>query len=113
IEILDWYHANGKTQKQIAAHFGKIYPNLHLRQHRLPTWLKDEAKWQAEYDSGSSFSHSAKKSVRSNILGLWKCWTYGFPRQWQTMCFSLARFSTENGRILLTLSVSLMINIST
>ncbi|KAI6100055.1 hypothetical protein EV401DRAFT_1894652 [Pisolithus croceorrhizus] len=45
IEILDWYHANGKNQKCTAAHFDKIYPSLHLKQPRISVWLKDETKW--------------------------------------------------------------------
>ncbi|KAI6017368.1 hypothetical protein BKA83DRAFT_4465217 [Pisolithus microcarpus] len=66
IEILDWYHANGKNQKQMAAHFNKIYPSLYLKQLRISVWLQDEAKWQAEYEGNANLSRSAKK-----MLDLW------------------------------------------
>ncbi|KAJ6450269.1 hypothetical protein C8R45DRAFT_946876 [Mycena sanguinolenta] len=36
IEILDWYHANGRKQKKTAEHWGPVYPNLRLKHgHRI------------------------------------------------------------------------------
>ncbi|KAG5638030.1 hypothetical protein H0H81_002231 [Sphagnurus paluster] len=32
IEILDWYHANGRNQTKTAKHFNSIYPNLKIKQ---------------------------------------------------------------------------------
>ena len=32
IEILDWFHANGKHQSKTARHFDTIYPNLKFKQ---------------------------------------------------------------------------------
>lgn len=46
IEILDWYHQNGKNQSKTVKHFAKVYPNLTIKQPLVSTWVKDEAKWQ-------------------------------------------------------------------
>ena len=45
IEILDWYHDNGKDQSKTAKHFDSIYPNLKMKQPLVSAWVKDEAKW--------------------------------------------------------------------
>ena len=46
IEIMDWYHANGKNQMATAAHFSKKYSNLKLKQPLVLGWLKNEQTWQ-------------------------------------------------------------------
>ncbi|KAK0472397.1 hypothetical protein IW261DRAFT_1424439 [Armillaria novae-zelandiae] len=50
IEIIDWYHANGKNQSQTAKQFSGIYPKLKIKQPLVSAWIKDEAKWREEYD---------------------------------------------------------------
>ena len=50
IEILDWYHANGKNQSKTAKHFNTIYPNLKIKQPLVSAWVKEEAKWQEEWE---------------------------------------------------------------
>ncbi|KIK81839.1 hypothetical protein PAXRUDRAFT_155153 [Paxillus rubicundulus Ve08.2h10] len=77
IEILDWYHANGKNQVKMAIHFNTIYPSLHLKQPRISAWLKDELKWWAESKASINLSHSAKKVCQTQhpkvteMLDLW------------------------------------------
>jgi hypothetical protein len=41
IEILDWHHVQGNKQSQgkTAEHWNAIYPNLHLKQPIISTWL--------------------------------------------------------------------------
>ncbi|KAF8219759.1 hypothetical protein L208DRAFT_1153510, partial [Tricholoma matsutake] len=49
IEILDWYHKNGKNQSKTAKHFDSIYPNLKMKQPLVSAWVKDEPKWREEW----------------------------------------------------------------
>ncbi|KAG6838998.1 hypothetical protein C0991_006662, partial [Blastosporella zonata] len=46
VQILDWHHEQGKgfKQKDTAAHWNCIYPNLALKQPLISDWLKNEAK---------------------------------------------------------------------
>ncbi|KAH9042418.1 hypothetical protein EDB84DRAFT_1587355 [Lactarius hengduanensis] len=60
VEILDWYHMNGKHQSLTARHFNKIYPNLHLKQPIISSWVKDEPKWRATYESENGVAPLAK-----------------------------------------------------
>jgi hypothetical protein len=40
IEVMDWFHANGKNQRKTVKHFSTIYPNIKLTQPRVSDWLK-------------------------------------------------------------------------
>ena len=78
IKILDWHNANGRNQTKTAKHFNTIYPNLNIKQPLVSSWAKDEAKWQAEFESNSStFSHTAKRARQmehpevTEMLDLW------------------------------------------
>ncbi|KAH0582369.1 hypothetical protein H2248_010314 [Termitomyces sp. 'cryptogamus'] len=44
IKILDWYHANGKNQSEMAKHFAPLYLNLVIKQPPISFWVKEEAK---------------------------------------------------------------------
>jgi hypothetical protein len=59
VEILNWYHANGKNQSLTAWHFNKIYPNLHLKQPIISSWVKNELKWHTMYESENGVAPSA------------------------------------------------------
>jgi hypothetical protein len=61
IEILDWYHDNGKNQSKTAKHFDSIYPNLKMKQPLVSAWVKDEAKWWEEW-AHSNGGHKAKQA---------------------------------------------------
>ncbi|KIN96888.1 hypothetical protein M404DRAFT_162012, partial [Pisolithus tinctorius Marx 270] len=61
IEILNWYHANGKHQSQMAKHFDKIYPFLHLKQPKISEWLKHKDLWGAEYQGNAGVAHLLKR----------------------------------------------------
>ena len=77
IEILDWFHTNGKNQKKTDVHFDNIYPNLRLIQPLISTWLKDKSKWQVQYETSMGSFYSAKRfcqtqhSKVSEMLDLW------------------------------------------
>jgi len=60
IEVLDWYHANGKNQTQTAKHFNEIYPNVMIKQPLISSWIKNEDKWQEEWASSEAGSWTAK-----------------------------------------------------
>ncbi|KAG6872986.1 hypothetical protein C0992_009213 [Termitomyces sp. T32_za158] len=49
IEVLDWYHANGKNQSKTAQHFAPLYPNLVMKQPLISTWVKEEVKWRERW----------------------------------------------------------------
>lgn len=61
IEILDWFHSNGKKQTKTATHFIEKYPELRFGQPRLSEWLKDEKKMRDEYNAGLGL-HSKRKT---------------------------------------------------
>ena len=78
IEILNWYHANGKNQSKTAKHFDSIYPNLKIKQPLVSTWVKDEAKWQEEWEDASGGTCCAAKCVcqtqHSKITKMLELW---------------------------------------
>lgn len=59
IEILGWYHKNGKNQSATACHFDPIYPNLRVSQPLISAWLKEEDKHRAAFE-GSVNANGAK-----------------------------------------------------
>lgn len=77
IEILDWYHANGKNQSKTAKHFDLIYPNLKIKQPLVSAWVKEEAKWREEWACTSGRTHVAKRICQTQhpevteMLDLW------------------------------------------
>ncbi|KNE95424.1 hypothetical protein PSTG_11277 [Puccinia striiformis f. sp. tritici PST-78] len=42
VEVLDWYHKNGRNQSKTADHFAQVYPHLRIKQPLLSKWLKAE-----------------------------------------------------------------------
>jgi hypothetical protein len=60
IEILNWHHANGENQSKTAKHFDPIYPNLVLKQPLLSKWLKEESKWQEQWEDTKDMDRNAK-----------------------------------------------------
>ncbi|KIK76973.1 hypothetical protein PAXRUDRAFT_168237 [Paxillus rubicundulus Ve08.2h10] len=77
IEILDWHNANGRVQKKTASHFHAIYPSLKIKQPLVSAWVKNEARWRAEYESSGASARSAKKVCQTQhpevaeMLDLW------------------------------------------
>lgn len=50
IEVLNWYHKNGKNQCDTARHFAPLYPNVPIKQPLVCSWVKDEAKWRTQWE---------------------------------------------------------------
>jgi len=78
IEILDWYHANGKNQTKTAKNFDPIYPNLRIKQPLVSAWVHEEAKWQEEWAHSASGGTQAAKQFSqtrhpevTEMLDLW------------------------------------------
>ena len=77
IEVLDWYHTNGKNQSNTAKHFNVIYPNLMIKQPLVSAWVKDEARWREEWASGRAGSQTAKRARQTQhpevteMMDLW------------------------------------------
>jgi hypothetical protein len=77
IEILNWFHANGKNQSATARHFDPIYPNLCLKQPLISAWVASEAKWRADYESHGGAAQKVKRTRQtqhpevSEMLDLW------------------------------------------
>ncbi|KAN0136894.1 hypothetical protein V8E53_005335, partial [Lactarius tabidus] len=63
IEILDWYHKHKQGQKKTAEHFAPIYPNLQIKQPLISAWLKDEAKWRAQWHKTNGQSDRMAKQA--------------------------------------------------
>jgi len=61
IEILDWYHANGKNQSKTAREFDKKYPNLRLKQPLISKWVLNESYWHEQYTTSGGASGTAKQ----------------------------------------------------
>jgi len=78
IEILDWYHKNGKNQLKTAKHFNSIYPNLKMKQPLVSAWVKDKPKWREEWehsncDRGSTTkqAHQTQHPEVTEMMELW------------------------------------------
>lgn len=78
IEILDWYHKHKQGQSKTAEHFVSIYPNLRIKQPLISSWLKDEAKWRAQWhETDCQSDQTAKRAQQmehpavSEMLDLW------------------------------------------
>jgi hypothetical protein len=76
IEILDWYHDNGKNQLKTVKHFDSIYPNLKIKQPLVSAWVKDEAKLQEEWahrNDGykAKWAHQTQHPEVMEIMELW------------------------------------------
>jgi Tc5 transposase DNA-binding domain len=78
IEILDWHHQHGGKQIATANHFAPIYPNLKIKQPLVSSWVKDEAKWRAQWEQTKVSSDRTAKRVRqtehpgvSEMMELW------------------------------------------
>ena len=65
IEILQWYHANGKNQSRTAQYFKSIYPNIKLTQPCVSEWLKQEVQWQERYDKHSGSAVKMKRTQQT------------------------------------------------
>ncbi|KAG7444089.1 uncharacterized protein BT62DRAFT_921374 [Guyanagaster necrorhizus] len=60
IEVLDWYHANGKNQSKIVKHFNAKYPHLKIKQLLVSAWIKAEDKWREEHEKSGVNGHQVK-----------------------------------------------------
>ncbi|KIM36341.1 hypothetical protein M413DRAFT_424966 [Hebeloma cylindrosporum] len=78
IEIIDWYHKNGKNQTETAKHFDAIYPNLRIRQPLVSDWIKREAAWREKWAEADKNADRHAKRARqtehpevSEMMDLW------------------------------------------
>lgn len=53
IEILNWFHKNGKNQSKTAKHFNTVYPNLNIRQPLVSFWVNDEPMWREHWEQSN------------------------------------------------------------
>ncbi|KAJ3717029.1 hypothetical protein C8R42DRAFT_724670 [Lentinula raphanica] len=61
IEILDWFHGNGRNQSQTALYFDRLYPNLRIKQPLVSRWVKNEARIRAQYEQDSINASRSKR----------------------------------------------------
>lgn len=78
IEVLDWYHKNGRNQSATARHFAPLYPNLQIKQPLVSSWVKDESKWREIWNQSNCQSDRTAKRARqtehpeiSEMMDLW------------------------------------------
>jgi len=69
IEILNWHHAQSKSQKETATYFNTKYPSLQLKQPIISAWLKDEAKWHQQWENNKG-DHSTKCARQTQHPGI-------------------------------------------
>jgi hypothetical protein len=76
IEILDWYHKNGKNQSKTAKHFDAIYPNLKMNQPLVSAWVKGKAKWREEWahSSGGRTAKRARQTQHPEVTEMMELW---------------------------------------
>ena len=61
IEVLNWFHKNGKNQSKTARHFNTVYPNLNIRQPLVSSWVNNESVWHERWEQSNHQSdHTAK-----------------------------------------------------
>jgi Helix-turn-helix domain (DUF4817) len=61
IEVLDWYHKDGRNQSATARHFAPLYPNLQMKQPLVSSWVKDESNWCEIWDQSNCQSDQTAK----------------------------------------------------
>ena len=61
IQVLEWYHKNGRNQSATAAHFTSVYPKLNIKQPLISSWVKDEPKWHEWMGKGGEQNEQAAK----------------------------------------------------
>jgi hypothetical protein len=78
IEVLDWYHENGKSQRKTEMHFRDIYPELKIKQPLVSKWLKQEVHWRGEWErAGITGQRNAKRARQTQhpdieeMMDLW------------------------------------------
>jgi hypothetical protein len=77
IEVLDWYHANGKNQSKTAKHFELVYPNIMIKQPLVSAWVKNENKWRDDmersHDSHNNVkcTHQTQHPEVTEMMDLW------------------------------------------
>ena len=42
VEVIEWYHANGRNQSKMAKHFDAKWPELGVKQPKVSDWVKKE-----------------------------------------------------------------------
>ena len=62
VQVLDWYHKNGKNQTKTALHFASVLPHLKIKQPLLSKWLKSEEDIRAKHQESS---HDSTKRIRT------------------------------------------------
>jgi len=67
IEILNWYHKNGKNQSATAKHFDKKYPNLGIKQPLISKWVKNEAYWRRQLENCSRANVHQTKRIQQTL----------------------------------------------
>ena len=78
IQVLEWYHKNGRNQSATAVHFASVYPKLNIKQPLISSWVKDEPKWRKRMEKGGEQNERAAKRARqtvhpqvSQMMNLW------------------------------------------
>ena len=75
IEVLNWYHANGKNQSKMAKHFDKTYPNLKIKQPLVSAWVKEEERWREAWAcSGARTAKRAQQTQHPEVTKMMDLW---------------------------------------
>ncbi|KAF8642060.1 hypothetical protein AX14_009760, partial [Amanita brunnescens Koide BX004] len=77
IEVLDWYHTNGKNQSKTAKHFELVYPNIMIKQPLISAWVKNEKKWWGDMEHSHDLHNNMKRTHQTQhpevteMMDLW------------------------------------------
>ncbi len=79
VEVLDWYHANGKNQSKTAKYFNLKWPELDVKQPKVWDWIKKEAAIRELYLKNPAVASTTRRvnlikhEEVDEALSLWVC----------------------------------------
>lgn len=74
IEILNWYHAHGRSQTGTAKHFDAIYPELRIKQPLVSAWVKDESHIRTLAPPGSTTAKRVRGTTHPEVTSMLEEW---------------------------------------
>lgn len=79
IEVLDWYHTNGKNQSRTAKFFAAKWPELDVKQPKVSDWVKKEESIRELYNSNPAVANKLRRvnpikhEEVDEALSMWVC----------------------------------------
>lgn len=74
IEVINWYKANGESQRKTVEYFSKRLPELNLKQPTLSRWIKSETKIKATAPLNAQTALRVRPVKHSDIEEMLEQW---------------------------------------